>query len=125
MRSSGKIDYLELPATNLEASKAFFASVFGWSFLDYGPDYVAFADAGMDGGFYRSKSKVNTDIGSALVVLYARDLEQTLVQVEKAGGYIKRPIFVFPGGRRFHFCDPSGNEFAVWSDLPCANAKPG
>lgn len=114
MRSTGKLDYLELPATGatLDSVKAFYATAFAWTFTDYGPTYSAF-DEGLEGGF-------QTDGGEAsakpLPVLYAADLETTLAAVESAGGVILRPIFPFPGGRRFHFADPAGNELAVWSD---------
>ena len=111
-----KINYVEFPASNLEQTKAFFSEVFGWRFTDYGPDYTAFANAGLDGGFYRSKQSSSTENGSALVVLYSEQLEITQNNIEKAGGTIVKPIFSFPGGRRFHFCDPSNNEFAVWSE---------
>ncbi len=116
MKATGKIDYVEFPASDLEASKRFFATTFGWSFVDYGPDYAAFTDAGMDGGFYRSAQVVSSDGGSALIVLYSDDLEATQQKIEAATGRIVKPIFDFPGGRRFHFTDPSGNEYAVWSD---------
>jgi hypothetical protein len=111
-----KINYLELPARDIEASKAFFGKVFAWSFVDYGPDYSAFSNAGMDGGFYRSELSASSANGGALIVFYSSGLEQTQAKIEQAGGSIIKPIFSFPGGRRFHFTDPSGNEFAVWSD---------
>ncbi len=116
MSEHEKIDYLEFPASDLSAEKAFFGAIFGWSFVDHGPDYVAFSKAGVEGGFHRSALSAKTEGGSALVVFYSRDLEQTLTKIEKAGGSIIKPIFSFPGGRRFHFCDPCGNEFAVWSE---------
>ncbi len=116
MSKHEKINYVEFPARDLEASKAFFRQVFGWSFTDYGPDYSAFSNQGLDGGFFRSELNASTVTGSALIVFYSRDLEQTQAKVEQAGGGIVKPIFAFPGGRRFHFSDPSGNEFAVWSD---------
>ncbi|PWK42188.1 VOC family protein [Pleionea mediterranea] len=111
-----KINYVEFPASNIEQTKVFFSEVFGWRFTDYGPDYTAFANAGLDGGFYRSEQSSCTENGSALVVLYSEQLEITQNNIEKAGGTIVKPIFSFPGGRRFHFCDPSDNEFAVWSE---------
>ena len=111
-----KINYIELPATDIEGTKRFFAKVFGWEFIDYGPDYTAISGAGLDGGFYRSNLRATTDTGSALVVLYSENLESSLARVENAGGIIIKPIFSFPGGRRFHFSDPSGNEYAVWSE---------
>lgn len=111
-----KMNYVELPATNIEGTKAFFTAVFGWEFTDYGPDYTAFEDEGLDGGFYQSDLTATTANGSALIVFYSETLEETQAKIEGAGGKIIRPIFSFPGGRRFHFTDPSGNEFAVWSE---------
>jgi len=111
-----KINYVELPAKDLAATKAFFESVFGWSFTDYGPDYTAFENQGLDGGFFQSDLASSTEKGAALIVFYSNQLEATLAKVEKAGGSILRPIFSFPGGRRFHFTEPSGNEFAVWGE---------
>ena len=111
-----KINYVELPAKGLAATKAFFESVFGWSFTDYGPEYTAFENQGLDGGFFQSDLASSTEKGAALIVFYSNQLEATLAKVEKAGGSILRPIFSFPGGRRFHFTEPSGNEFAVWGE---------
>lgn len=111
-----KINYVEFPAKDLSATKAFFESVFGWSFVDYGPEYTAFENQGLDGGFFKSDLTSSTEKGSALIVLYSNQLEATLAKVEKAGGVILKPIYSFPGGRRFHFTEPSGNEFAVWSE---------
>ena len=116
MNEHEKINYLELPSKDIEATKAFFSTVFGWSFKDYGPEYTAFSNAGIDGGFYKSTLSCSTDNGSALIVIYSRDLEGTLSTIFSTGGSIKKPIFSFPGGRRFHFCDPNGNEYAVWSE---------
>lgn len=116
MPAHEKINYVEFPARDIEATKAFFAEAFGWSFVDYGPDYAAFSDQGLDGGFYRSGLSATVDRGTALVVLFSNALEATLAKVEKAGGRIVKQIFAFPGGRRFHFSEPSGNELAVWSD---------
>jgi hypothetical protein len=113
MRKDGQIDYVEFPGQDMVAMKAFYSKAFGWSFIDYGPDYAAF-DQGLDGGF-------DTDATSRsekpLVVLYAHDLEAMLDRVTAAGGVITLPIFSFPSGRRFHFRDPSGNELAVWTAL--------
>ena len=116
MQEHEKIDYVEFPASDLEATKSFFSTVFGWSFQDYGPEYVAFSDAGLQGGFFQSELKANTAHGSALIVLYSNDLEATRSKVVDAGGSIVKDIFSFPGGRRFHFTEPSGNELAAWSD---------
>jgi len=116
MNETGKISYIELPARNIEATKAFYSAAFGWKFVDYGPDYVSFQDAGMDGGFYKSDKNASTATGSALVVLYSSELEHTFEVVLESGGEIVEQIFEFPGGRRFHFADPNGNELAVWSE---------
>jgi len=116
MNEHEKINYVEFPAKDIEAAKAFFNAAFGWSFVDYGPEYAAFSNQGIDGGFFKSDLTVSADNGSALIVFYSKALEQTQSKIENAGGSIIRPIFSFPGGRRFHFCDPNGNEYAVWSD---------
>ncbi|MEH6579580.1 MAG: VOC family protein [Amphritea sp.] len=117
MNEHEKINYLEFPAKDIEATRRFFTAVFDWSFVDYGPEYTAFSNAGIDGGFFQSELSVSTENGSALTVFYSQDLEQTQAKIETAGGEIIKPIFSFPGGRRFHFSDPNGNEFAVWSDV--------
>ncbi|MCD9030758.1 VOC family protein [Luteimonas sp. Y-2-2-4F] len=111
-----KIDYVEFPARDLAATQAFFESAFGWSFQAFGPDYAAFSGQGLDGGFYRSGLVARADRGSALIVFYSARLEDTLDKVKAAGGLVVKPVFAFPGGRRFHFTEPSGNEFAVWSE---------
>ena len=116
MRAHEKINYVEYPARDLAATQAFFRVVFGWEFQDYGPDYMAFSGQGLDGGFFRSDLVATTTHGSALLVFYSERLEDTLAKVTRAGGEIVKPIFSFPGGRRFHFIDPSGNEFAVWAE---------
>lgn len=116
MNENEKINYVEFPARDIEAAKVFFNSVFGWFFVDYGPEYSAFSNAGLDGGFYKSELSASTENGSALIVFYSRELENTQSKIESAGGSIIKPIFSFPGGRRFHFTDPNGNEYAVWSD---------
>ena len=116
MNEHEKINYVEFPAKDIEATKMFFNSVFGWSFVDYGPEYTAFSNEGIDGGFYKSDLSASTGNGSALIVFYSKDLDETLSKIRNAGGSIIKPIFSFPGGRRFHFCDPGGNEYAVWSD---------
>lgn len=116
MKEHEKINYVEFPAKSLEASKTFFFEVFGWSFVDYGSDYVAFSGAGLDGGFYASNQVSTTKTGSALIVFYSNDLVRTQKKIENAGGSIVRDIFSFPGGKRFHFLDPNGNEYAVWSE---------
>jgi len=114
MTETTKINYIELPVTDLAASKAFYAAAFGWSYVDYGPTYASFEGAGIDGGLDADSDRKPSKNG-ALVVLYAKDLEGAQALVEKAGGKITVPIFPFPGGRRFHCVDPSGNELAVWT----------
>ena len=116
MAADQKINYLELPAADLDAIEKFYAGAFGWIFVDYGPEYRAFNDGFIDGGFYKSNQSSSTENGAALIVLYADDLEATLAAVGNNGGKILKSIFSFPGGRRFHFADPNGNELAVWSD---------
>ena len=113
-----KINYLEFPAKDLVATKAFFSQAFNWLFTDYGPEYSAFSaeTAGLEGGFYSADLSASTYSGSALVVFYSEALEATEQKITAAGGSIVKDIFPFPGGRRFHFTDPSGNEFAVWSN---------
>ncbi len=117
MNEHEKINYVEFPAKNIEATKDFFTTVFGWSFVDYGPEYTAFSNEGLDGGFFQSDLSASTENGSALIVFYSKNLEQTQAKIEGSGGSIIKPIFSFPGGRRFHFVDPNGNEYAVWSDV--------
>ena len=114
MKKTGKIDYLEMAATGatLDSVKAFYAAAFSWSFTDYGPTYSAF-DEGLEGGFQADAAEA---AGRPLPVLYSENLEETVAAVESAGGKIVKPIFTFPGGRRFHFADPAGNELAVWGE---------
>ncbi|CAN5128998.1 VOC family protein [soil metagenome] len=116
MNEHKKIDYVEFPAKDIQAVKNFFTTVFGWSFTDYGSDYTSFSNSGIDGGFFKSDLIVSTEKGSALIVMYSKELEQIQTRIEEAGGAIVKPIFSFPGGRRFHFTDPNGNEYGVWSD---------
>ena len=108
-----RIDYIELPAPDVAAAKRFYADVFGWKFTDYGPDYTSFEDGRIAGGLTKEGMVAR---GGALIVIFAVDLADVEARVRKAGGTIVKPTFSFPGGRRFHFTDPSGNELAVWSD---------
>jgi predicted enzyme related to lactoylglutathione lyase len=108
-----RVDYIEFPATNIEETKKFYIDVFGWEFTDYGPDYTSFKDGRLAGGF-RAEPEVPT--GGPLVVLYSTNLAGIEARIKECGGQIVRETFEFPGGRRFHFTDPSGNELAVWSD---------
>ncbi len=113
--NDGRIDYIEFRAEDLERTKVFYGEVFRWKFTDYGPDYTSFEDGRLTGGF--SQGEVTPGAGAGtLVVIYAVDLEAMQTKIEEAGGTIVKPIFSFPGGRRFHFHDPNGNELAVWSD---------
>jgi len=116
MNEHEKINYVEFPARDLQATKDFFSQAFGWSFQDFGPEYSAFSNQGIDGGFFKAESCSSTNNGAALIVFYSQNIEATQAKIEKANGTIVKPIFSFPGGRRFHFTEPSGNEFAVWSD---------
>jgi hypothetical protein len=111
-----KINYIEFSSSDIARAKAFYSSVFGWSFQDWGPDYASFSSesGGIDGGF--AKSEANAKESGPLVVLYSADLKATEEAVVKAGGTIVVPPFVFPGGRRFHFSDDAGNVLAVWSE---------
>ena len=111
-----KLNYVEFAARDLAATKASFATAFGWQFADYAPDYCAFEGEGLDGGFYRADLSNQSAQGGALLVFYSADIEATQAKVIQHGGTLNRPLFDFPGGRRFHFVEPSGNEFAVWSE---------
>ena len=111
-----QINYIEIQTRDLEVAKDFFGKLFGWKFQDWGPDYCAFNDGRMEGGFAKSDKCATTANGSVLVVFYAEDLEASLERVIECGGKIVREIVSFPGGRRFQFADPNGNEFAIWSD---------
>lgn len=110
------IDYIEMPSRNLAATKKFFTALFNWSFSDYGPDYASFEDGRMAGGFFTSTKTVGVDAGAPLVVFYQPELEKMQKKVVDLGGEITKEIFQFPGGRRFHFREPGGGEFAIWSD---------
>jgi len=117
MNEHEKLNYVEFPAKDIPATKDFFTKAFSWSFEDYGPEYTAFSNQGLDGGFFSSNLESNINSGAALLVFYSQDIEATQLKIEQAGGVVVKPIFSFPGGRRFHFIEPSGNEFAVWSDV--------
>lgn len=117
MNEHEKINYVEYPAKNIAATKRFFELAFDWHFVDYGPDYCAFSNQGLDGGFYKSELASTSDTGAALIVFYSQQLESTEAKIKQSGGSISKEIFSFPGGRRFHFTEPSGNEFAVWSEV--------
>ncbi len=108
-----RIDYIELPVTDVAATKRLYLSAFGWEFTDYGPDYTSFMDGRLAGGLRKVD---RPSPGGVLVVIFALDLADAERRVRAAGGTIVTPAYSFPGGRRFHFADPSGNELAVWTD---------
>lgn len=110
------IDYVEIPSRNLAVTKKFFAALFGWSFVDYGPDYASFDDGRMAGGFFASEKTADVGAGAPLLVFYHGELEKMKTKVVDLGGQVTREIFEFPGGRRFHFREPGGSELAIWSD---------
>jgi uncharacterized protein len=116
MHQHHKVNYIEMPSKDLNKSKAFFSAAFGWTFVDYGPEYCAFSNKGIDGGFYQTDLTISSLTGAPLIVLYSNNLEASQAAVLAAGGSILKPIFSFPGGRRFQFSDPNGNEYAVWSE---------
>jgi uncharacterized protein len=114
-----QMDYIEFPATDIEATKRFYHHVLGWEFKDWGPGYISFHDGRLSGGFSSEARPAGADGSSTrgvLVVIYASSLEDTYSKVKQAGGKIVRETFEFPGGKRFHFADPNGNELAVWSE---------
>jgi predicted enzyme related to lactoylglutathione lyase len=116
MQIDQKVDYIEFPCRDFDAVQSFYEKAFGWSFVDYGPEYRSFTDGQINGGFRRADLNASTENGAPLVIMYARDLEGTRDKVVASGGSIIQEIFAFPGGRRFHFADPNDNELAVWSD---------
>ena len=111
-----KLNYVEFASLNIDASKTFFTSAFGWSFTNYGDEYSAFSNAGLDGGIFAAERLTRAERGAPLLVLYAPDISDAQHNVESAGGKISKPLFEFPGGCRFHFIEPGGNELAVWSE---------
>ena len=110
------IDYIEFTVSDMAAARRFYAEAFGWTYNDYGPEYTGIRHSSGEGevGGMRLDTQVVT--GGPLVVLFSNDLEASVEAVRAAGGEIVVEPFAFPGGRRFHFKDPSGNELAAWSD---------
>lgn len=108
-----RIDYVELAVSNIERAREFYGKAFGWTFKDYGPAYCEFSDGRLTGGFAKGEPVTP---GGPLVILFANDLADTQQRLEDAGARIVKPVFAFPGGRRFHFLDLDGYELAVWSD---------
>ena len=113
MRAENRIDYVEIPVTDLNKARDFFANLFGWTFQSYGDDYMSFSDGRMDGGFRRSSEPAPAT--GVLVVFFSADIERDFDRVQQLGATISEPVFSFPGGRRFHFVDPTGTEFAIWT----------
>jgi predicted enzyme related to lactoylglutathione lyase len=109
------IDYIEMPARDLAATKRFFQALFGWVFQDWGPDYIAFDDGRVAGGFFAAEETWTSAANCPLLVFYSAELEMTRAEVVRLDGTVTREIFDFPGGRRFHFRAPGSGEFAVWS----------
>ena len=107
------IDYVEIAVSDLPAAKAFYTAAFGWTLNDYGPDYAGIQGDGKEVGGLRPDTVTP---GGPLIILYSENLDQSAAAITAAGGTIVKPAYAFPGGRRFHFADPSGNELAVWSD---------
>lgn len=109
-----RIDYIEFSVTDMAEAQRFYRAAFGWEFTDYGPEYAGIRRGDGEAGGFTVADAVTG--GGPLVILYSGALERTLGAVRDAGGTITKDIFGFPGGRRFHFRDPSGNELAVWSE---------
>jgi len=110
---TSRIDYIEFKSSNLEQTKAFYAQTFGWTFTDYGPTYTSFSKSGVAGGFELTSETI---VNGVLIVLYHKNLIEIKDKVMANGGLVTKEIFEFPGGKRFHFTDPSGNELAIWSE---------
>jgi len=113
MSAENQVDYVEIPVTNLKRAREFFTAMFGWSFQEWGDDYMSFNDGRLDGGFRRSSEPASS--AGVLLIFYSEDLERDADKVKALGAEISQEIFAFPGGRRFHFIDPVGNEYAIWS----------
>ena len=113
-KAENQIDYIELPVSQIASTKEFYGAAFGWKFEDYGPAYTSFFDGRLAGGFTTDRPAPGHGL---LLVIYSSDLNAAQQKIKGAGGAIVKQTFSFPGGRRFHFTDPSGNELAVWSDV--------
>jgi predicted enzyme related to lactoylglutathione lyase len=120
-KPENQIDYIELPASDIAGTKHFYSKVFGWKFEDYGPEYTSFHDGRLAGGF---NARTEAPSKGLLLVLYCSDLEGAQQRIRDAGGKITVETFAFPGGRRFHFGDPNGNELAVWSERVHSRGTP-
>lgn len=113
MRDEGRIDYVEIAVTDLDRTRGFFEQLYGWAFQEWGPDYYSFSDGRLDGGFRRAAGPAPAS--GVLLVFYSQDLERDHARVRELGAAISQEIFEFPGGRRFHFVEPGGTEFAIWT----------
>jgi len=114
MSAENRIDYVEIPVTDLKKTREFFSSLFGWSFQEWGDEYMSFNDGRLDGGFRLSVGPASST--GVLLVFFSENLEREVERVKNLGARISQEIFSFPGGRRFHFIDPVGTEYAMWSD---------
>ena len=114
MNTNNQINYVEFLLWDKAKTKSFYQNCFGWEFEDWGPGYISFRGAGLEGGFNGESDRPLTQPGT-LIVLYSDDLKAIHSKVKKEGGTIKQEPYDFPGGRRFHFEDPNGNELAIWS----------
>ena len=114
MRSENRIDYVEIPVPDIPRARAFFEGMFGWTFQEWGEDYLSFNDGRLDGGLRKSDEAASS--AGVLLVFYSDNLDRDVERVRELGGTISQDIFPFPGGRRFHFIDPVGTEFAIWSE---------
>ncbi len=116
MSAESRIDYVEIPVTDLPRVRACFSELFGWTFREWGDEYMSFHDGRLNGGFRHAETPASSD--GVLLVFYSKNLERDLDRVQALGATISEEIFSFPGGRRFHFIDPVGNQYAIWSDGP-------
>lgn len=116
MSVENRIDYIEIPVTDLKRTREFFSAMFDWSFQEWGDEYMSFNDGRIDGGF--RKSEEHAPSTGVLLVFYSDNLERDVDRVQALGATISQEIFSFPGGRRFHFIDPVGTEYAIWSTIP-------
>ncbi len=114
-RSEGRIDYVEIPVTDLDRTREFFVQLYGWEFQEWGPDYYSFNDGRLDGGLRRAEEPAPAS--GALLVFFTRNIDRDYARVKELGATISQEIFEFPGGRRFHFVDPAGTEFAMWANV--------
>ncbi|MCB0382913.1 MAG: VOC family protein [Psychroserpens sp.] len=112
--TNNHINYIEFKTRDIEETKAFYTAVFNWTFTDYGPHYTSFSNSGIDGGFEKTDTVISN---GALIVIQHKNLEKTRQKIIDLGGTITVETFSFPGGKRFQFLDPSGNELAVWCEL--------